>query len=190
MKILVINCGSSSIKYRLFNMENDLVMVSGLAERIGEPEGKLTHNKSPNTEEELTIVKEEPIPDHKAGMNTIVSLLTDKKYGVIEDAAEILAVGHRVVHGGERFHAPTLISDEVIKAIEETIPLAPLHNPANLTGIGVAQTLMPQAQQVAVFDTAFHQTMAPCAFHYSLPYEYYEDCLLYTSDAADDLQPV
>ena len=175
MKILVINCGSSSIKYQLFNMEDELVMVSGLAERIGEPQGKFTHNKFPDTEEELTIVKKEPIPDHSTGMNTIVNLLTDKEYGVIEDAAEILAVGHRVVHGGERFHAPTLIDDEVIKAIEETIPLAPLHNPANLMGIRVAQTLIPQAQQVAVFDTAFHQTMAPHTFHYSLPYEYYEE---------------
>jgi len=115
MKILVINCGSSSIKYQLFNMEDELVMVSGLAERIGEPQGKLTHNKFPDTEDELTIVKEDPIPDHKSGMNTIVSLLTDKEYGVIEDAAEILAVGHRVVHGGERFHEPVLISDEVIR---------------------------------------------------------------------------
>ena len=175
MKILVINCGSSSIKYQLFNMENDLVMVSGLAERIGEPQGKLTHNKLPDTEEKLTLVEEEPIPDHKAGMNTIVSLLTDKRHGVIEDAGEIFAVGHRVVHGGERFHAPTLIDDEVIEAIEETIPLAPLHNPANLMGIRVAQALIPHAPQVAIFDTAFHQTMAPEAFHYSLPYEYYEE---------------
>jgi acetate kinase len=175
MKILVINCGSSSIKYQLFNMEDEVAMVSGLAERIGEPQGKITHNKFPDTEEELTMVKEEPIPDHKTGMNTIVSLLTDKEYGVIENAAEILAVGHRVVHGGERFHEPVLLNDEVIRAIEENIPLAPLHNPANLMGIRVAQTLMPQAQQVAVFDTAFHQTMPPHAFHYSLPYEYYEE---------------
>jgi acetate kinase len=175
MKILVINCGSSSIKYQLFDMEDEVAMVSGFAERIGEPQGKVTHNKFPDTEEELTIVKEEPIPDHKTGMNTIVGLLTDKDHGVIEDAAEILAVGHRVVHGGEKFHEPVLISDEVIRAIEENIPLAPLHNPANLMGIGVAQILISQAQQVAVFDTAFHQTMPPHAFHYSLPYEYYEE---------------
>jgi acetate kinase len=175
MKILVINCGSSSIKYQLFNMKKEVVMISGLAERIGEPEGKLTHIKYPDTEEELTLVKEEPIPDHKAGMNTIVSLLTDKQHGVIEDTGEIFAIGHRVVHGGERFHTPTLIDDEVIKTIEETIPLAPLHNPANLMGIRVAQALIPRASQVAIFDTAFHQTMAPEAFHYSLPYEYYEE---------------
>ena len=173
MKILVLNCGSSSIKYQLFNMENESVMAAGLAERIGEAQGKLTHKKLPDTEEELTIVREEPIADHKKGMNTIVSLLSGNEYGVIKDAAEILAVGHRVVHGGERFQAPALIDDEVIKAIEETVPLAPLHNPANLMGIRVAQTLIPQAPQVAIFDTAFHQTMPPRAYHYSLPYEYY-----------------
>ena len=173
MKILVLNFGSSSIKYQLFHMENELVMASGLAERIGEAQGKLTHKKLPDTEEELTNVREEPIADHKKGMNTIVSLLSGNEYGVIKDAAEILAVGHRVVHGGERFQAPALIDDEVIKAIEETVPLAPLHNPANLMGIRVAQTLIPQAPQVAIFDTAFHQTMPPRAYHYSLPYEYY-----------------
>jgi acetate kinase len=175
MKILVLNCGSSSIKYQLFDMEDMSVMVSGLAERIGEPGGKLTHNTLPDTEAESTIVREEPISEHKDGMLMIIDLLTDKEHGVVNDASEILAVGHRVVHGGERFHAPALIDHEVIKAIEESIPLAPLHNPANLMGIGVAQTLMPRAQQVAVFDTAFHQTMPPHAFHYSLPYEYYKE---------------
>ena len=175
MKILVINCGSSSIKYQLFSMEDELAMVSGLAQRIGEAQGKLSHNKFPDTEQALTIVNEDPIPDHNSGMNTIVSLLTEKEYGVIEDASDISAVGHRVVHGGERFRAPVLIDDEVIKAIEETIPLAPLHNPANLMGIRVAKTLIPQAPQVAIFDTAFHQTMPPRAYHYSLPYKYYEE---------------
>lgn len=175
MKILVLNCGSSSIKYQLFNMEDEAVMASGLAERIGEPQGRLTHNKFLDTEAESTIVREEPISEHKDGMHMIIDLLTDEQHGVVNDASEISAVGHRVVHGGEHFQAPTLIDDAVIGAIEETIPLAPLHNPANLMGIRVAQTLIPQAPQVAIFDTSFHQTMPPRAYHYSLPYEYYEE---------------
>ena len=175
MKILVLNCGSSSIKYQLFNMEDGAVMASGLAERVGEPQGRLTHNKFPATEAESTIAREEPISEHKDGMHMIIDLLTDEEHGVVNDASEISAVGHRVVHGGVHFQAPALIDDEVIGAIEETIPLAPLHNPANLMGIRVAQTLIPQAPQVAIFDTAFHQTMPPRAYHYSLPYEYYEE---------------
>ncbi len=175
MKILVLNCGSSSIKYQLFNMEDEAAMASGLAERVGEPQGRLTHNKFLDTEAESTIVREEPISEHKDGMHMIIDLLTDEQHGVVNDASEISAVGHRVVHGGEHFQAPTLIDDAVIGAIEETIPLAPLHNPANLMGIRVAQSLIPQAPQVAVFDTAFHQTMPPRAYHYSLPYEYYEE---------------
>ena len=175
MKILVLNCGSSSIKYQLFNMEDGAVMASGLAERVGEPQGRLTHNKFPATEAESTIAREEPISEHKDGMHMIIDLLTDEEHGVVNDASEISAVGHRVVHGGDHFQAPALIDDEVIGAIEETIPLAPLHNPANLMGIRVAQTLIPQAPQVAIFDTAFHQTMPPRAYHYSLPYEYYEE---------------
>ncbi|MEE9402924.1 MAG: acetate kinase [Desulfobacteria bacterium] len=175
MKILVLNCGSSSIKYQLFNMEEEAAMASGLAERVGEPQGRLTHNKFPATEAESTIAREEPISEHKDGMHMIIDLLTDEEHGVVNDASEISAVGHRVVHGGDHFQAPALIDDEVIGAIEETIPLAPLHNPANLMGIRVAQTLIPQAPQVAIFDTAFHQTMPPRAYHYSLPYEYYEE---------------
>jgi acetate kinase len=175
MKILVLNCGSSSIKYQLFNMEDEAVMASGIAERVGEQQGRLTHNKFPDTETESTIVREEPILEHKDGMHMIIDLLTDEQHGVVNDASEISAVGHRVVHGGEHFQAPTLIDDAVIGAIEETIPLAPLHNPANLMGIRVAQTLIPQAPQVTIFDTAFHQTMPPRAYHYSLPYEYYEE---------------
>jgi acetate kinase len=175
MKILVLNCGSSSIKYQLFNMEEEAAMASGLAERVGEPQGRLTHNKFPATEAESTIVREAPISEHKDGMHMIIDLLTDEEHGVVNDASEISAVGHRVVHGGVHFQAPALIDDEVIGAIEETIPLAPLHNPANLMGIRVAQTLISQAPQVAIFDTAFHQTMPPRAYHYSLPYEYYEE---------------
>ena len=175
MKILVLNCGSSSIKYQLFNMDDEAAMASGLAERVGEPQGRLTHNKFPATEAESTIAREAPIPEHKDGMHMIIDLLTDEEHGVVNDASEISAVGHRVVHGGEHFQAPAFIDEEVIGAIEETIPLAPLHNPANLMGIRVAQTLIPQAPQVAIFDTAFHQTMPPRAYHYSLPYEYYEE---------------
>ena len=175
MKILVLNCGSSSIKYQFFNMEDESAMASGIAERVGEPQGKLTHNKLPDTDAESTLVREEPIADHKSGMLMVIDLLTDKKHGVVNDSSEISAVGHRVVHGGERFQAPVLIDDEVIGAIEETIPLAPLHNPANLMGIRVAQALIPKAPQVAIFDTAFHQTMPPRAYHYSLPYEYYTE---------------
>jgi acetate kinase len=174
MKILVLNCGSSTIKYQLINMEDEAAMASGLAERVGEPQGRLTHNRFPDTEAQSTIVREEPILEHKDGIHMVIDLLTDEEHGVVNDASEISAVGHRVVHGGEHFRAPALIDEEVIGVIEETIPLAPLHNPANLMGIRVAQTLIPQAPQVAVFDTAFHQTMPPRAYHYSLPYEYYE----------------
>ena len=175
MKILVLNCGSSTIKYQLFNMEDEAAMASGLAERVGEPQGRLTHNRFLDTEAQSTIVREAPISEHKDGIHMIIDLFTDEKHGVVNDTSEISAVGHRVVHGGEHFQAPVLIDNEVIGAIEETIPLAPLHNPANLMGIMVSQRLIPQAPQVAVFDTAFHQTMPPRAYHYSLPYEYYEE---------------
>ncbi|UCF03353.1 MAG: acetate kinase, partial [Deltaproteobacteria bacterium] len=174
MKILVLNCGSSSIKYQLFDMEDESVMAFGLAERIGETQGKLTHRKFPGSPDESVVVREEPFADHESGMLKIIELITDKEHGIVDDAYEISAVGHRVVHGGEHFQAPALIDDAVINAIEATVPLAPLHNPANLMGIRVAQTLIPQAPQVAIFDTAFHQTMPPRAYHYSLPYEYYE----------------
>ena len=175
MKILVLNCGSSSIKYQLFDMEDESVMASGLAERIGEAQGKLTHKKLPDSQDESVVVRDEPFADHESGMLKIIELITDKEHGTVDDAYEISAVGHRVVHGGEHFQAPALIDDAVINAIEATVPLAPLHNPANLMGIRVAQTLIPQALQVAIFDTAFHQTMPPRAYHYSLPYEYYEE---------------
>jgi acetate kinase len=175
MKILVLNCGSSSIKYQLFDMEDESVMASGLAERIGEAQGKLTHKKLPDSQDESVVVSEEPFADHESGMLKIIALITDKEHGIVDDASQISAVGHRVVHGGEHFQAPALIDDAVINAIEATVPLAPLHNPANLMGIRVAQTLIPQAPQVAIFDTAFHQTMPPRAYHYSLPYEYYEE---------------
>jgi acetate kinase len=175
MKILVINCGSSSLKYQLYDMTTSTTLASGLIERIGEPQGLLTHKNHPGTDGETKIVREEPIADHEAGMRLAQELLVDPKTGVVADRSDIQAVGHRVVHGGETFRASTLISPEVIAAIEKTIPLAPLHNPANLTGIRVSRELFPDAPQVAVFDTAFHQTMPPHAYHYALPYEFYEE---------------
>jgi acetate kinase len=175
MKILVINCGSSSLKYQLLDMTTATALASGLIERIGEPQGLLTHKNHPDTDGETQIEREEPIADHEAGLRLAQELLADPRTGVVADAADIQAVGHRVVHGGEAFKASALISSEVIAAIEKTIPLAPLHNPANLMGIRVARELFPEAPQVAVFDTAFHQTMPPQAYHYALPYEFYEE---------------
>ena len=175
MKILVINCGSSSLKYQLYDMTTSTTLASGLIERIGEPQGLLTHKNHPGTDGETKIVQEEPIADHEAGMRLAQELLVDPKTGVVADRSDIQAVGHRVVHGGETFRASTLISPEVITAIEKTIPLAPLHNPPNLMGIRVSRELFPDAPQVAVFDTAFHQTMPPHAYHYALPYEFYEE---------------
>ncbi len=172
MKILVINCGSSSLKYQLIDMDTETAIASGLIERIGEPQGILTHKSQPDTEKETKTVREEPIPDHEAGLRLAQSVMAESEAG---GAPDIQAVGHRVVHGGEAFNASARITPEAVAAIEKTIPLAPLHNPANLTGIRVAQELFPDAPQVAVFDTAFHQTMPPKAYHYALPYEYYED---------------
>jgi len=155
-------------------MQDESVLASGLVERIGEAEGLIKCELRPDTEAEEVIKIQEPVPNHEHGMRKAVDLLTDGKKGVIKDRSEISAVGHRVVHGGEAFHQPTLITDEVIAAIENTIPLAPLHNPANLDGIKVARELFPAAPQVAVFDTAFHQTIPPHAYHYALPIELYE----------------
>ena len=174
MKILVINCGSSSLKYQLLDMTTSSALASGLIERIGEPQGILTHTNHPGTDDENQTVREEPIADHEAGMRLVQELLADPEAGVVADASDIQAVGHRVVHGGETFRSSARIDQEVMAAIEKTIPLAPLHNPANLMGIRVARELLPDAPQVAVFDTAFHQTMPPHAYHYALPYEYYE----------------
>jgi len=174
MKILVINSGSSSIKYQLLDMAAESVLVTGLVERIGEGIGALTAKTYPGSEKEKLYRLETIIPNHSAGMKMVIEQLSDPQHGVIRDAAEIDAVGHRVVHGGEYFHQPALISEEVIKAISANVSLAPLHNPANLDGIRVARELFPQVPQVAVFDTAFHQSMPPRAFLYALPYELYE----------------
>ena len=173
MKILVINSGSSSIKYSLFNMENSTVLANGLVEKIGEETGRITHKKMPGQDSEKKLVKEAPIPDHKEGLVDVVKMLIESEAHVIKDKSEIDAVGHRVVHGGEAFHQPTLITEEVLDALKKNIPLAPLHNPANITGIEVACEIFPDAPQVGIFDTAFHQTMPARAYRYALPEEMY-----------------
>lgn len=155
-------------------MEDEAVLASGLVERIAEPEGLIKCTLRPDSEDRRVIEIKEPVPNHRQGMRKAVDLLCDRESGVIRDQAEIGAVGHRVVHGGEQFQQPTVINDAVIAVIEKTIPLAPLHNPANLDGIKVARELFPEAPQVAVFDTAFHQTIPPYAYHYALPYELYQ----------------
>ncbi|MBU1139466.1 MAG: acetate kinase [Proteobacteria bacterium] len=174
MKILVINSGSSSIKYQLLDMDTERVLSTGLVERIGEDCGVLISKAYPGTEEERLTRLESNIRNHSSGMKMVIKLLIDQENGVLKDTSEIDAVGHRVVHGGERFQQPALITDEVSKAIAANVPLAPLHNPANLDGIRVATELFPGVLQVAVFDTAFHQTIPQHAFLYALPYELYE----------------
>jgi acetate kinase len=174
MKILVINSGSSSIKYQLIDMDSEQPLAAGLLERIGEEKSTLTHRRLPGSERASSTVREAPVKDHQIGMRQIIDLLTSGEGAVIDDASAISAVGHRVVHGGEGFQESVIIDDTVIAAIEKTIPLAPLHNPANLMGIRVMRALFPNTPQVAVFDTAFHQSIPPYAYHYALPYEYYE----------------
>ena len=170
MNILVINSGSSSIKYQLFSKDAQEVLAQGNLEKIGEAAGLHTYQLQDGQKKEIA----EAIADHKAGMATIAHLLTDKEMGVIREKSEIEAVGHRVVHGGESFKKPALITEEVLAAIRKNIPLAPLHNPANIIGIEVSQHLFPHARQVAVFDTAFHHTIPPSAFLYAIPYELYK----------------
>ncbi len=174
MKVLVINAGSSSIKYQLLNMHNESLMASGIVERIGEKNGVLSHKTYLDNQESKTVVKQE-IRDHKDGMHLLIDLITAEDTGVIQSKDEIDAIGHRVVQGGEAFSSAIRIDDSVKKAIEENNPLAPLHNPANLTGISVAEELFPSTPNIAVFDTEFHQTMPPKAYLYALPYEYYQD---------------
>lgn len=174
MIVLVINAGSSSIKYQVFDMADRSVLAHGLAERIGEAMGHLGHVSRPGRADEVKIDLEEPFPDHKTALTAAIALLEDKTRGVVESADEIAAVGHRIVHGGDHYSAPSLADDKAIAAIKEAIPLAPLHNPAHLLGIETAKALFPNAVQVVVFDTAFHQTMPPEAFFYALPYDLYE----------------
>lgn len=170
MNILVINAGSSSLKYQLLDSETHKVLAKGLCERIG-IDGHIKHTPCDKDAYDADIA----MPTHAEAIKTMLDLLVSPEYGVIKNVSEIGAVGHRVVHGGEKFAASVLITDEVIKAVEDCIPLAPLHNPANITGIKACQAIMPDVPMVAVFDTAFHQTIPPKAFLYALPYEYYTE---------------
>ena len=169
MNVLVINCGSSSLKFQLINSESEQVLAKGLCERIG-IDGSLTYQ--PEGGEKVKTAKE--MPTHTEAIQFVIDALTDAETGVVKSLDEIGAVGHRVVHGGEKFASSVVINDEVYQAIEECNDLAPLHNPANLIGIAACQKLMPNTPMVAVFDTAFHQTMPEKAYMYGLPYEYYE----------------
>ena len=169
MNVLVINCGSSSLKYQLINSDTEAVLAKGLCERIG-IDGRLVYQKA-GGEKEIT---EAPMPTHKEAIQMVLDALVNEKTGAIKSLADVNAVGHRVVHGGEKFASSVVINADVIAAIEECNDLAPLHNPANLIGINACAELMPGVPMIAVFDTAFHQTMPKKAYLYGLPYEYYE----------------
>ena len=169
MKVLVINCGSSSLKYQLIDSETEVALAVGLCERIG-IDGRLNH--TPNGGEKVVI--EQAMPDHEVAIRMVLDALTNENYGVIKNLDEIDAIGHRLVHGGEKFTKSVIIDDEVIAGVEECSPLAPLHNPANLIGVRACQAIMPGVPNIGVFDTAFHQTMEQVAYMYGLPYEYYE----------------
>lgn len=175
MKILVINAGSSSCKYQLFEMDNESVLCSGIVERIGNPMGSLTHKIAPGTDQEEKITLEKPFPTHTEGMEDVIALLTDPQKGVIKDKSEIFAIGHRVLHGGEDVTQPVRIDEDVKQIIRNCFPLGPLHNPANLMGIEVAEKLFPGVPNVGVFDTEFGMGMEPAAFMYALPYAMYEE---------------
>ena len=170
MIVLVVNCGSSSLKYQLVNMDNEEVMAKGLVEKIGLPDSQLTHKWNGQKKE-----IQQSIPDHNVAVKLVLDILTDAECGVIKSMDAIDAVGHRVVHGGEEFAASTLITDEVMKALEKCSAMAPLHNPPNIIGINACKAIMPGVPQVGVLDTAFHQTMPAKAFMYGLPYELYKE---------------
>ncbi len=170
MNILVINCGSSSIKFQLINAETEKQIAKGLCERIGIEESRIVYQPAGGEKEETVT----PMPDHTRAIELVLNALTNEKTGVVKSLDEIGAVGHRIVHGGEKFASSTIITDEVIEAIKACNDLAPLHNPANLIGIDACKKLMPSTPMVGVFDTAFHQTMPKEAYLYGLPYEYYE----------------
>ena len=169
MNVLVINCGSSSLKFQLINAETEKVLAKGLCERIG-IDGRLTYQPAGGEKEKSDLA----MPTHTEAIQSVIDALTNEKTGVVKSLDEIGAVGHRLVHGGEKFASSVVITDEVKKAVEECNDLAPLHNPANLTGVAACEKLMPGTPMVAVFDTAFHQTMPEKAYMYGLPYEYYE----------------
>ncbi|MBR6230006.1 MAG: acetate kinase [Eubacterium sp.] len=170
MKVLVINCGSSSLKYQLIDSETEEALAVGLCERIG-IDGRLNHTPAKTGEK---IVIEKAMPDHEVAISMVIEALIDPEHGVIGALDEIDAIGHRLVHGGEKFTESVIIDDDVIRGVEEVSPLAPLHNPANLIGVRACQAKLPGVPNVGVFDTAFHQTMEPVAYMYGLPYEYYE----------------
>lgn len=170
MIVLVVNCGSSSLKYQLVNMDNEEVMAKGVVEKIGLSDSLLTHKWNGQKKE-----IQQSIPDHQVAVKLVLDILTDAECGVIKSMDEIDAVGHRVVHGGEEFACSTLITDEVMKALEKCSAMAPLHNPPNIIGINACKAIMPNVPQVGVFDTAFHQTMPAKAFMYGLPYELYKE---------------
>lgn len=173
MKVLVINSGSSSIKFKLFDMSDETVLASGLVERIGESKGRIRCSFPGGPDGDAAILEEMVIKDHESGMLRIGELLSDSRRAVVRSKDEITAVGHRVVHGGEDFRQPVIVDEAVIGAIRKNSALAPLHNPANLDGIEVSGRLFDRAIQVAVFDTAFHQSIPERAYLYALPYEYY-----------------
>ena len=172
MKILVINAGSSSLKYQLIDMDTKSVMAKGLCERIGIDGSNLQHTAVISGKDKVKI--EKPMKDHGDAIQMVIDALTDKEIGVISSMSEIDAVGHRVVHGGEEFTESCLITEAVLKGLEKCTPLAPLHNPPNIIGIEACRKIMPDTPMTAVFDTAFHQTMPSKAYMYALPYEYYE----------------
>ena len=170
MKILVINCGSSSLKYQLINMENEEVLAQGLVERIG-IEGSILTQKVEGRDK---YIIEQPMKDHQDAIKLVLDALVDDTHGVIKSMDEISAVGHRVVHGGEKYSKSVLVDDEVMNYLEECVKLAPLHNPPNIIGINACKALMPNTPMAVVFDTAFHQTMPAKAFTYAIPYELYQ----------------
>ena len=172
MRVIVVNSGSSSIKYETFDLDTLAAASKGLLERIGAKDSRLKHKWLTASGEWEEIVETRPVTDHREGFSFILEVSSRTRAG--NAVPEIFAVGHRVVHGGEKFSEPVVIGDAVLSAIEELIPLAPLHNPANVTGIKVMRDLLPHVPQVAIFDTAFHQTMPPKAFHYALPYDFYQ----------------
>lgn len=169
MKVLVINCGSSSLKYQVLDMTNESLLAKGLVERIGMEGSVITHEKTGMDKYKLVT----PMEDHKDAISQVLMAIQDADHGVVASMEEIGAVGHRVVHAGEKYADSVLITEEVIKALEECVELAPLHNPPNLLGIAACRELMPNTPMVGVFDTAFHQTMPPESYIYALPYEYY-----------------
>ncbi|MFA5458022.1 MAG: acetate kinase, partial [Synergistaceae bacterium] len=171
MKILVLNCGSSSFKYQLIDMDGEVVLAKGLVERIGIDGSKIKHTKTGKDPVSRVV----DFPNHTVAIKYVLDMLVDSEYGVLKDLSELSAAGHRIVHGGEKFTSSVLVTPEVISAIEEVIPLAPLHNPANLQGVRALMEVLPNTPNVVVFDTAFHQTMPPKAYMYGIPYKYYEE---------------